>query len=38
MGRPKLPDDKKSLATKMAEIRKETRRQKKMEELKSREW
>ena len=38
MGRPKLPDNKKSIATKMAEIRKETRRQKKLEEIKSREW
>ena len=38
MGRPKLPDNKKSIATIMAEKRKETKRQKKMEELKSREW
>ncbi len=38
MGRPKKAENEKSLATRMANIRKETRRQKKLEELKSREW
>jgi len=38
MGRPKLPESKKSIATINAEIRRETRRQKKLEQLKTREW
>lgn len=38
MGRPKLPESKKSIATVMAEKRRKTKHEKKMEELKSREW
>ena len=38
MGRPKLPDNKKSLATRKAEIARETRRKEKLKQLVTREW